>query len=276
MTALLVFAILLFQDAGMAHPATPNPATLPVGRNCEWISASHSELVPVAQACEAANQMWDSMPNFVCDLKVKRKQVVPARAGGSTKFSIRKDTVTAEVRYVNGKEEFANLSVDDKPVHDPKDAQTSNWTSGEFSPPAILVLAFPSAATFTFHNEEVVAHASHLDFDYVVPQENSSWRWNFFDRWYNPAFHGSMSIDKRTGFVRSFTMIADQLPADVPYLRVQISTDYDSVMIPGLGIYQLPVRSAITTCQRGFPDCDQNIKEFSGCRRFAAKARIIP
>jgi hypothetical protein len=275
MRAILVLAILLLQDAGTTRPPTPDPITLAIDHNCEWISRARPELVPVAQACEAAYQMKDSMPNFVCDLKVKRAQVVPPRVVPSATFPRRTDIVTAEVTYLNGKEEFGDVRINNKPADNAEALHASNWTSGEFSPPALIVLAGRSIPTFTFHDEKIVAHAPRLDFDYSVPQQNSSWRWTFFGRSYRPAFHGSLSIDKQTGFVRNFTMIADGLPSDVPYSRVTVSTDYDSVAITGLGVYQLPVRAVITACQRGFRDCDQNVKEFFACRRFAAKARII-
>ena len=275
MGLILALAILLLQHPSSPLPATPDPVTLVVGRNCEWISQNHSELVPVAQACEAALQMREGMPNFVCDLKVKRTQVVPVLVGGATTVSRRRDIVTAEVRYLNRQEQFANVRINGKPTDDPNATLTRNWTSGEFSPPALTVLAARPIAIFAFHDEKIVRHAQRLDFDFSVPQPNKSWSWTFFGRFYNPAFHGSLSIDKHTGFVRNFTMIADRLPSDVPYSRIKMSTDYDSVAIPGLGVYQLPVRAVINTCQRGVRGCDNNVKEFSSCHRFFATSRII-
>jgi hypothetical protein len=183
--------------------------------------------------------------------------------------------VTAEVTYLNGQEQFGNIRINGKPINDPNAAQAYNWTSGEFSPPALAVLEARPIATFAFQDETVLSHSERLDFDFSVPQPNKAWLWTFFGRSYNPALHGSMSIDKRTGFVRNFTMVADQLPRDVPYSLVKISTDYDSVAISGLGVYQLPVHAVLDTCQRRAWHCDQNVKEFTGCRRFAAKSHII-
>lgn len=263
MDLIIALAISLFQGTGSPWRSTPDPVTLAVGRNCEWISQTQSELAPVAQACEASLRMRESMPNFVCDLKVKREQ------------NGRRDIVTAEVTYLNGHEQFGNIRINGNPTKDPNAAQARNWTSGEFSPPALSVLEARPIAAFAFHGEKVVRHAQCLDFDFSVPQPNEVWLWTFFDRSYTPALHGSMSIDKRTGFVRNFTMIADHLPGDVPYSLVKISTDYDSVAIAGLGVYQLPVHAVLDTCQRGIRHCDHNVKEFTGCRRFAAKARII-
>jgi hypothetical protein len=263
MGLILSLAILLFQGTGSPPRSTPNPVSLAVGTNCEWISQSQTELSPVAQACEAALRMRESMPNFVCDLKVKRKQMG------------RRDIVTAEVTYLSGHEQFGNIRINGNPIKDPNAAQARNWTSGEFSPPGLAVLESRSIATFAFQGETVVRHEQRADFDFSVPQPNEAWMLTFFGRNYTPAFHGSMSIDKRTGFVRNFTMIADQLPGDVPYSLVKISTDYDSVAISGLGVYQLPVHAVLDTCQHGSRQCDQNVKEFTGCRRFAAKSRII-
>jgi hypothetical protein len=263
MGLILSLAILLFQDPGSLRRSTPDPVTLAVGKNCEWISQNQTELAPVAQACEAALRMRESMPNFICDLKVKRKQTG------------HRDTVTAEVTYLNGHEQFGDIRINGKPIKDPNATQAYNWTSGEFSPPALAVLEARPIATFAFQGETVVNHSQRLDFDFSVPQPNEAWRWTFFGRSYNPALHGSLSIDKRTGFVRNFTMVADQLPRDVPYSLVKISTDYDSVAISGLGVFQLPVHAVLDTCQRRSWHCDHNVKEFTGCRRFAATSRII-
>jgi hypothetical protein len=183
--------------------------------------------------------------------------------------------VTAEVTYLNGQEQFGNVRINGKPTDDPNATHTRNWTSGEFSPPALTVLTARPIATFAFHDEKVVRHAQRLNFDFLVPQPNKSWSWTFSGRFYTPAFHGLLSIDKDTGFVRNFTMIADHLPSDVPYSRIEVSTDYDSVAISDLGVYQLPVRAVINTCQRGVRGCDRNVKEFSSCHRFAATSRII-
>jgi len=251
------------QDMGNLQPSTPDPVTLLVGKNCEWIFQTQTELAPVAQACEAALRMRESMPNFVCDLKVKREQ------------KGHRDVVTAEVTYLNGHEQFGSVRINGIPIKDPNAAQARNWTSGEFSPPALAVLEARPIATFAFQGETAVNHAQRLDFDFSVPHPNEAWLWTFFGRSYNPAFHGSLSIDKRTGFVRNFTMIADQLPRDVPYSSVKISTDYDSITIAGLGVYQLPVHAVLDTCQRRSWHCDHNVKEFTGCRRFAAKSRIL-
>src|SRR5215468_4636178 len=116
MRLMLALAIVLLQNAGSPRATTPNPVTLTVGPNCEWISQKHSELVPVAQACEAALQMRDSMPNFICDLKVKRTEMVPALVGGVTAAFRRQDIVTAEVTYLNGQEQFGNVRINGKPT----------------------------------------------------------------------------------------------------------------------------------------------------------------
>ena len=107
----LALVILLLQEGSSPRPTAPDPVTLAVGRNCEWISQARPELLPVAQACEAALQLQDSMPNFVCDLKVKRTQVVPIAVSASSALFRRQDVVTAEVTYLNGQEQFGNVKL---------------------------------------------------------------------------------------------------------------------------------------------------------------------
>ena len=273
---LILALALLFQQSATPRPATPDPVTLALGTNCEWISQNHPELAPVAQACEADLQMREGMPNFVCDLRLQRTQAVPALVNGSVTVLRNNDVVTAEVTYLNGQERFGDIRINGKPTNDPNADHTKNWTMGEFSPPALNILAAQHIATFAFGDEKIVNHARRLDFNYLVPQRNRAWRWTVSGRPYDPAFHGSLSIDKQTGFIRNFTMIADHLPTDVPYSRIEVSTDYDSVAIAGLGVYQLPVRAVTKACPRGVSGCDDNVKEFSSCRRFAVKTRIIP
>lgn len=210
MRMMLALAILVLQNPSGPHATAPDPVTLAVGANYEWISQNHSELLAEAQACEAALQMRTSMPNFVCDLKVKRTQMLRTLVGRSKSVFGRQDIVTAEVTYLNGQEQFGSVKINGNRTYDADATHTGNWTSGEFSPPALSVLTARPIARFAFHDEKTVPQAQHLDFDFLVPAANKAWGWVFAHSVYSPVFHGSLTIDKQTGFVRNFKMIADQ------------------------------------------------------------------
>ena len=276
MLVIVAMAVLLVQAAEPLKQAVPDPVTLEVSPDCEWISRGHPELVPVAQACEAGLAMNSSLPNFVCDLKVTRDELVRIRMAGGTSFLKRTDHISARVTYLNGEEEITDIKVNGKPTTDPEAASSGSWSRGEFSPPGILVLGQRWVPAFSADSRNKAGDAPLLNFDYSVEQQyNQVWTWRFAGRAYHPGFTGSLTIDRKSGFVRRFRMLADNAPADIPYSKVETSVDYDSVAIPSLGVYQLPVKSVVTICRRGDPGCVTNVKEYSGCRKFAAKARIV-
>lgn len=265
-TVLLLAAFAAIASAQQPPRAVPR---LHVGEidpqgQCSWISKDKPELAPLEKACEDAVRGWEVLPNFVCGMKMTRRE--PYR---------RPEKITAELRYYEGEEEISDLRIDGKPAEGtPSDGI---WTRGEFAPAGLSVLDGRSAPEFTFRGEQkTTGSAVMLVFDYKIAKAaNQSWTWNIPPYLYRPGFHGTLLIDKQSGQIRSVSLVADDIDSYVPTRSASVRTEYGPVKVADLGEYLLPLRSELIGCGRFNPGCWEITREFVNCRKFAAKARIV-
>ena len=252
------------QPSVSQEKANQERATVDPQKQCEWIAKEKPELAPVQKACEAAVAGWETLPNFVCDMKMTRKE--PFR---------REEKITAQLRFIEGEEELSDLAINGKPSE--RLPENGSWTQGAFAPPGLTVLDGRSAPQLTFRGEEKSpSGAVLLVVDYrVAKAANQSWTWNIPPYQYRPGFHGVLRIDKQSGQLRSVSLVADDIDVYVPTLNATETTEYNNVRIGDLGEYLLPVHSEMKTCGRFSPGCSEILRDFGNCRKFAGKARII-
>jgi hypothetical protein len=250
-----------------------SPRRLPITPRCDWIARDNPQLAPVAQLCESAQAMHDTLPNFICDQKTERSMPVPNVGRPSYRKGM--DVVTAQVTYASGEEHFSNVLVDGQPA-DPWVANNAMWSEGEFAPLVLSALNERSAPKLTFRGETQLGASPALVFDYAIDAKNNlTWSWRVASVVYFPAYHGSIWIDKTTGQLRRFTEEASQIDHWVGYTALFKDTEYAGVQISELGKFVLPVRSLAVGCERGMPFCSENVLTFYACRKFAAKAKIV-
>jgi hypothetical protein len=253
-----------------APPTVQPPSVKPQGQidppgQCGWIAKDHPELAPVEKACETAVTASETLPSFVCDLRMVRKEPLK-----------RPENITGELRFIDGEEELSDVKINGQPSN-VKALEQGVLSRGEFSPPAFSVLDGRSSPQFIFRGEENTTGASVLlVFDYAIAKANNkAWVWTIPPFQYRPGFHGAIKIDRASGLVTHFTMVADDIDKFVPTLSSVITTDYSVIKIGDLGEYQLPVHSTVKSCGRYEPECVQIERSFVNCRKFAGKARII-
>lgn len=252
-----------------------SPRRLAITPRCDWIARDNPQLAPVAQLCESAQAMHDTLPNFICDQKTERSMPVPEMDAGRPVYRKATDVVTAQVTYASGTEQFSNVLVDGQPA-DPWVANNAMWSEGEFAPLVLNALNEHSAPRLTFRGETQIEASPVLVFDYAIEAKNNlTWSWRVAGVVYFPAYHGSIWIDKTTGQLRRFTEEASQIDRWVGYTAVFKDTEYAGVQISELGKFVLPVRSRAEGCERGMPFCSVNVLTFYTCRKFAAKAKIV-
>ena len=233
---------------------------------CESISKDRPELEPVEKACEVAVKGHDLLPNFVCDMKMTRKQ--PWR---------RLENIVAQLRYIDGEEELSDLKLNGQPT-DLAHLEAGVLSTGEFAPPGLSVLGGASTVTFTFRGEEKSQNGPYLAFDYRVDRaNNNSWIWHIPPYQYKPGFHGVLWIDKQTGLLEHVSLVAEgsEIETYVPTRSLHVSTDYSVVKLGDLTEYQLPVHAEVKSCDRFNDTCSEIVRDFVNCRKFAAKARIV-
>jgi len=256
---------------GRMKPIEPRKRQLQIGeidpkRQCAWISKDSQEFDALEKACEAAIRGFDTLPNFVCDMKMVRRQ--PFK---------RPEDITAQLRFVDGEEDFSDLKINGLATT-VSQLELGVLSRGEFSPPGLTVLDGASSPKFTFRGEERSRTGSFLAFDYRVDRErNQTWIWSIPPYQYKPAFHGVLWIDTKTGLLEHVSLVAegDEIETFVPTRSVHIATDYALVKIGDLGDYPLPVHSAVKSCDRFNRECSEIVRDFVNCRKFAAKARIV-
>jgi hypothetical protein len=245
------------------------PGTIDPQRQCAWIAKDRPEFLPLERACVAAVAGFETLPNFVCNMDMSRTQT---KASGIASITER---ITGIVRFQNGEELLTDVKLNGVAVNEDT-IDKSLWAEGEFSPPGLTVLNGRDSPQFQFKAEQSAGGKTDLVFEYKIDKEHStSWTVNVTGVPYHPAFHGSLWIDRQTGVLRRVTMEVDNFDDWVPYATLLKDTEYGFVTIEGLGTYLLPTRSVSKACSRTPRGCNEIVKEFKSCRRFAAKARIV-
>ncbi len=255
--------------ASVNPPSPPAPSPASNGdRTPERSAPAPSRHAPpvddvVEGAREAADKLTDALPNFVVQQVTTRNY--------STSFPARwktLDVVSAEVVMVDGKEDYRNIQVNGKPTNRAIE-KTGSWSTGEFVSTLQDILSPYTEASFTKSGDDTTAGRKAFVYNFTVLQENSNWRIIAPDgNAVQPAYSGSLWIDKETKNVLRIEERTGPMPADFTFDKAESSIDYDSIRIDGKS-YLLPVESAILTCQRGTTNCTRNDIRFQNYHKFS-------
>jgi hypothetical protein len=217
----------------------------------------------VEGARDAADKLTDELPNFVVQQVTTRNY--------STSFPARwktLDVVSAEVVMVNGQEEYRNIQVNGKPTNRPIE-KTGSWSTGEFVSTLQDILSPYTEASFTKSGDDTTAGRKAYVYNFTVLQENSNWRIIAPNGdAVQPAYSGSIWIDKETKNVLRIEERTGPMPASFVFDKAESSIDYDSVRIDNKS-YLLPTESATLTCQRSTTNCTRNDIRFQNYHKFA-------
>jgi hypothetical protein len=222
----------------------------------------------IAAAREAADVFSENLPNFVVQQYTTRHV--------STTFPPQwraVDIVGAEVAVVNGVEEYRNITVNGKSSKRPVE-KTGAWSTGEFVTTLQDILSPMTGAAFVKRREERIAGRMAMVYDLTVAQQNSNWKIiPEHGPSYEPAYKGSIWIDKETHRVLRIEQQSLSMPSDFPFDKAEAILDYDFVRIEG-DMHLLPVRSENLLCERGTQQCSRNEIEFRNYRKFTAESII--
>ena len=239
---------------------SPSPTARPVGNR------SNEEIILNARATAA--EFTSSLPNFLV-------QQVTTRSFGSGYRSHWQpiDVVTADVAYVDGKEDYRNIRINDVPANSPPE-NTGSWSTGEFNTTQEDVLSPMTNAAFKRRGEETVSGRPALVFDYHVEQPHSHWTIVSPDgRSHKPEYDGAIWIDKETGRVLRVEQHATAFPISFPFTRTDCIVAYAFVKIDARS-YLMPVTSESVACFSGSGTCSRNAIEFKNYRKFTADSNV--
>jgi hypothetical protein len=222
----------------------------------------------IQDAREAAANFSATLPNYLVDQVTSR-----FFATGFPSRWQQIDVVTADLVYVNGKEDYRNFKIDDRPVDLPIE-RTGSWSTGEFGTTLEDVMALSTNAAFRRRGEEKMAGRTAVVFDYSVAQPNSHWTMVSPDgREYKPAYTGAVWIDKDTRRVLRIEQIATAFPRDFTISRAECRLQYAWARIEQKS-YLLPGSSENIGCMSGSGACTRNAIEFRNYRKFSTDSNI--
>jgi hypothetical protein len=159
------------------------------------------------------------------------------------------ETVTAQVVWSGGDEQYKNVNINDSPANRTLD-KSGAWTTGEFVT-TILDLLSPNAdALLKRTGDESMAGRPAMVFDYSVTQAKSNWRIVAPDgRQCMSGYGGRLWVDKASSRVLKVEQKAGPLPSHCPASMAEMVYEYGFVRIAGAE-FLMPVRSLSAACAR--------------------------
>ncbi len=254
---------------GTPGAAAPDAASSPSEPPAPRKPLPRTDAEIIAEVRAASESFTSSLPSYLVE------QVTTRSFGtGFTASSWQKiDVVTANLAYVDGREDYRDFKINGIPTDAPPE-RTGSWTTGEFSTTLEDILSIATAANFKRRGEDKTAGRRALVFNYTVEQPRSHWTMVAPDgRRYNPAYDGAIWVDMDTRRVLRIEQRATSFPADFPFSRMECILDYGFERIER-GTYLLPAGSVNTACARGSGTCTRNEIQFRNYRKFTAESTV--
>jgi hypothetical protein len=248
--------------------APADPDSSPNGDMRQSMPASGDPVID--QAREEAFSFTETLPNYVVKQYTTRYAAQVAR-GSQTSWQAL-DHVTADVIAEDGTEKYKNILVNGQPPRVDVE-KTGSWTRGEFSSLQLDVLSPNTNARFHGKQATTIVNRAAFLYDFSVERPNSHWHIEAEGQSDQPAYTGSIWIDKENYRVLRIELSAQNLPRTFPLDTVESAVDYDYVVI-GEGKYLLPVHSEALSCAHGASGCTRNVIEFRNYKKFAADSSI--
>ena len=236
--------------------AAPAPAT----------GASDEQII--RQARSAAESYSGTLPDFLVQQVTSRY----FSTGFPAKWqSI--DEVTAEVSYVNGKEDYRSIAVDGKPVSGGVE-RTGSWSAGEFATMLQDVLSPATNAAFKRRGEDRIAGRAALIYDFTVEEDRSHWVLVSPDgRRHTPAYQGAIWVDKATCRVLRIEQRTESIPKDFPFSRAEWVLQYAFARIDEK-IFLMPAGGENLACMSGSGACTRNVIAYRNYRKFNVDSAV--
>ena len=220
-----------------------------------------------ARATSAA--FTETLPNYVCQEQMARFASVSHKVNWQPM-----DIVSTEVVYENGHEHYRNIQINGKTVKKKMEELPGAWSTGEFGTVLMDLFSPGTAADFRRRGSARTGGRDAFAYDFDVDHPHSHWNVMAPSQSVQPAYKGSVWIDKETGRVLRIEMEAQHLPEQFPFDKVESSTDYEFIRI-GEGQFLLPVHAETLACERGTNNCSHNVIDFRNYHKYSGESTII-
>ena len=244
-----------------APVAPPPPAVIP--------PPGPAELKEVLQEItEKALDYTKSLPNFIC-AQVTTRSFDPS----GTESWHQADRIQEQLSYVDGKEDYKVVLVNNLPVTNMKHEQLGGVTSsGEFGTMLYQIFAPKTETQFDWERWATLRGKRMYVFSFRVAQPNSD-----YSIYHQPSgrtvvagYHGLIYADAVTKQIMRIKMECDDLER-FPINQVSLTLDYAPTKISEQ-TFVLPMAAEIRS--REGRTLDKNVMQFSLYRKFGADATI--
>lgn len=216
---------------------------------------------PLAAARQVSADYQHNLPDFAAQQATTR-YFRPAASGDWQKI----DTVTAALSYVDGKADYKGWETEGRTIEARK-PPPGVWSIADFVEVARDLLSLATAGSFQRRGEERIGTRAAVTYRFAVQEAKSHWELVTPDgRRHNPAYEGSLWLDKETGSVLRIERRATGLPADFPISRVETAVTFAFTAV-GKGLHLLPAGSDNIQCVSGSGTCSRNTIEFTAYRK---------
>ncbi|MCU1338937.1 MAG: hypothetical protein JWO19_4518 [Bryobacterales bacterium] len=247
----------------VAAPAPPPPpqAVIP--------PPSPAELKKIlAEITEKALDYTKSLPNFIC-AQVTTRSFDPS----GTESWHQADKIQEQLSYVDGKEDYKVVLVNNLPVINKTHEQLGGITSsGEFGTMLYQIFAPPTQTHFDWERWATLRGKRMYVFSFRVLQPNSDYsiRHEPSGRTIIAGYHGLIYADAETRQIMRIKMDCDNLE-DFPINQVSLTLDYAPTKISEQN-FVLPMAAEVRS--REGKVLGKNVMQFSLYRKFSSEATI--
>ena len=210
-----------------------------------------------------------TLPDFICDQLTSRFQ-----SKSNPPRWRRRDRISAEVLYVDGKESYRNIRRNGKRLKRGSPQSTGAWSTGEFGTLMQDLFSQTTDAEFEYGMLSEIGGIRARLYGFKVRQTSSHWRVDFEGHVLYPAYQGSVWIDPDRLRVLRIEMQARDVPPDYPMDTIETTVDYGPVRIAGQE-YLLVTKAENLSCKRYSKYCTRNEIEFRNYRKFTAESKIM-
>jgi len=269
------------ESAGLPLPKTPTALLQPVPE-----PSQQQEMIQKMSAY--ASTYIHSLPNFLCVETTRFFQSGKAgknfREGDRGSWRL-DQTVTEELRYHGGAEEYQTQKVDDKPSHIPIRQLRSSFSRGEFGTVLGMTFEPASAARLDWDHWETIDHRRLTVFRFDVDRAHSLFRVcciSTGERTVNgvrkremkewvAAYRGLVYADPESGVIERFSFQNVDIPEGYNIDDARTLVEFSPVSIDER-VAWLPRKAIHYARKGGFRSRDEIT--FSNYRSFAARATI--
>ena len=247
----------------IAAPVAPPPPPVMIP------SPSSAELKEILQEItEKALDYTKSLPNFIC-AQVTTRSFDPS----GTESWHQEDKIQEQLSYVDGKEDYKVVLVNNLPVANMKHEQLGGLTSsGEFGTMLYQIFTPQTQTQFDWERWATLRGKRMYVFSFRVAQNHSD-----YDIYHEPSgrtivagYHGLIYADAVTKQIMRIKMDCDDLEG-FPINQVSLTLDYATIKISDQS-FVLPMAAEVRS--REGRTLGKNVMQFSLYRKFGADATI--